>query len=151
MFVTGIREGQNIDYEHLSRAELPVPPKDEQAAIVRFLDHANRKINHFIRSKRRLIELLNEQKQAVIHRAVTCGIDPNVRLKPSGIDWLGDVPEHWEVQKVKQVSKLLVSNVDKISLQNEMPIRLCNYTDVYKNEVISDKINSWLRQQQKMK
>jgi type I restriction enzyme S subunit len=102
LFVTGIREGQNIDYERLSRAELPLPPKDEQVAIVRFLDHANRKIDRFIRDKRRLIELLNEQKQAIIHRAVTRGLDPNVRLKPSGIEWLGDVPEHWEYNAIKR-------------------------------------------------
>ena len=68
-------------------------------------------------------------------------LKPYAEYKDSGVPWLGNVPEHWEVQKVKHVSKLLVSNVDKISLQNEMPIRLCNYTDVYKNEVISDKIN----------
>ena len=67
-----------------------------RAAIVRFLDHADRRIRHAIRAKQKLIALLNEQKQAVIHRAVTRGLDPNVRLKPSGVEWLGDVPEHWE-------------------------------------------------------
>lgn len=105
LFVTGIREGQNIDYGRLSRAELPVPPKDEQVAIVRFLDQANRKIDRVTRDKRRLIKLLNEQKHAIIHRAVTRGLDPNVQLKPSGIDWLGDVPEHWEVKKLKWIAQ----------------------------------------------
>jgi type I restriction enzyme S subunit len=118
LFVTGIREGQNIDYERLSRAEMPMPPEEEQAAIVRFLDHANRKIDGFIRAKRKLIGLLNEQKQAIIHRAVT-GKD-EVRMvkdengnssfilqpstlpkKPSGIPWLGDIPQHWEVKKLR--------------------------------------------------
>jgi type I restriction enzyme S subunit len=97
LFVTGIREGQNIDYERLSRAEMPMPPEEEQAAIVRFLDHANRKIDGFIRAKRKLIGLLNEQKQAIIHRAVTRGLHPDVPLKPSGIPWLGDIPQHWGV------------------------------------------------------
>jgi type I restriction enzyme S subunit len=78
-------------------APLPLPPPDEQAAIVKFLDYANGKIERAIRAKRKLIGLLNEQKQAIIHRAVTRGLDPNVKLKPSGIPWLGDVPEHWEV------------------------------------------------------
>jgi type I restriction enzyme S subunit len=96
LFVTGIREGQNIDYERLSRAEMPMPPKDEQAAIVRFLDHANRKIDGWVRAKRKLIGLLNEQKQAIIHRAVTRGLYPDVLLKPSGIPWLGDIPTHWD-------------------------------------------------------
>jgi type I restriction enzyme S subunit len=73
------------------------PPLSEQAAIVRFLDYADRRIRRYIRAKHRLIELLEEQKQAIIHRAVTRGLDPNVRLKRSGVEWLGDVPEHWEV------------------------------------------------------
>ena len=80
-----------------------VPPPDEQAAIVRFLDHANRKIDGFIRAKRKLIGLLNEQKQAIIHHAVTRGLDPNVPLKPSGIPWLGDIPAHWEVRRIKSL------------------------------------------------
>jgi len=101
LFVTGIREGQNIDYERLSRAEMPMPPEDEQAAIVRFLDHANRKIDGFIRAKRKLIGLLNEQKQAIIHRAVTRGLHPDVTLKPSGSVWLGDIPAHWEMHRAK--------------------------------------------------
>ena len=101
LFVTGIREGQNIDYERLSRAEMPMPPEEEQAAIVRFLDHANRKIDGFIRAKRKLIGLLNEQKQAIIHRAVTRGLYPDAPLKPSGIPWLGDIPKHWEVRRAK--------------------------------------------------
>ena len=103
LFVTGIREGQNIDYERLSRAELPMPSEDEQAAIVRFLDHANRKIDGFMRAKRKLIGLLNEQKQAIIHRAVTRGLHPDVLLKPSGIPWLGDIPKHWDILRAKYV------------------------------------------------
>jgi type I restriction enzyme S subunit len=84
-------------------APIPLPPPDEQAAIVRFLDHANRKIDGFIRAKRKLIALLGEQKQAIIHRAVTRGLDPNAPLKPSGIPWLGDIPRHWEVWPLKRI------------------------------------------------
>ena len=87
-----------------SSSPFPLPPLPEQAAIVRFLDHADRRIRRYIRAKQKLIKLLEEQKQAIIHRAVTRGLDPNVRLKPSGVEWLGDVPEHWEVQRVKQRS-----------------------------------------------
>ena len=83
---------------------LPVPPLPEQAAIVRFLDHADRRIRLYIRAKEKLIALLEEQKQAIVHRAVTRGLDPNVRLKPSGVEWLGAVPEHWEVRRVKSLS-----------------------------------------------
>jgi type I restriction enzyme S subunit len=84
-----------------------LPPPDEQAAIVRFLDHANRKIDGFIRAKRKLIGLLNEQKQAIIHRAVTRGLDPDVPLKPSGAPWLGDIPAHWEVRAFARISRVV--------------------------------------------
>ncbi len=86
---------------------LPLPPLPEQAAIVRFLDHADRRIRRYIRAKQKLIKLLEEQKQAIIHRAVTRGLDPNVRLKPSGVEWLGDVPEHWEVASVGELCRYL--------------------------------------------
>ncbi len=108
LFVTGIRQGQNIDYEKLGCAQLPLPPPEEQAAIVRYLDHADRKIRRYIRAKQKLIKLLAEQKQAIIHRAVTRGLDPNVRLKPSGVEWLGDVPEHWEIRRAKAVCSDIV-------------------------------------------
>jgi len=83
--------------EHFKMIYTALPPLPEQSPIVRFIAHFDRRINRLIRAKRRLIELLNEQKQAIIHRAVTRGLDPNVRLKPSGSDWLGDVPEHCQV------------------------------------------------------
>ena len=82
---------------------LSAPPVSEQAAIVRFLDHADRRIRRYILAKQKLIKLLEEQKQAIIHRAVTRGLDPNVRLRPSGVEWLGDVPEHWEVLRLARV------------------------------------------------
>ena len=82
---------------------LPVPSKDEQRQIVSFLDWKVTQIKKFIRNKQRLIELLKEQKQNVINQAVTRGLDPNVKLKPSEVAWLGDIPEHWEVTKLKRV------------------------------------------------
>ena len=98
-----IRDGQDLNYSNFSLVDLPLPPTDEQIAIAKCLDHANRKIDRFIRVKRRLIGLLNEQKQAIIHRAVTRGLNPNVALKSSGIAWLGDIPAHWEVLRAKYV------------------------------------------------
>src|SRR5690606_19132076 len=61
---------------------------------------ADRRIRRYIRAKQKLIKLLEEQKQAIIHRAVTRGLNPDVRLKPSGAEWLGDVPEHWEIWQI---------------------------------------------------
>jgi len=94
------------DWQFVGGMPIPLPPLPEQAAIVRFLDHADRRIRRYIRAKQKLIKLLEEQKQAIIHRAVTRGLDPNVRLKPSGVEWLGDVPEHWEELPLKRVSRL---------------------------------------------
>ncbi|MCG2767054.1 MAG: restriction endonuclease subunit S [Anaerolineae bacterium] len=93
--------------EHFKQIYCCAPPLPEQAAIVRYLDYHDRLIRRYIRAKQKLIALLEEQKQAIIHRTVTRGLDPNVRLKPSGVEWLGDVPEHWEVLRLKQ----LVRNV----------------------------------------
>ncbi len=91
-----------LDREDAYRRLIPYPDNlREQDAIVRFLDHADRRIRRYIRAKQKLIKLLEEQKQAIVHRAVTRGLDPNVRLKPSGVEWLGDVPEHWEVKPAK--------------------------------------------------
>ncbi len=84
-----------------------IPPQAEAQAIVRFLDHADRRIHRCIRLKRQLIGLLNEQKQGIILQAVTRGIDPCVPMKASGMEWIGNVPDHWEVRRVKQLAKIL--------------------------------------------
>ena len=63
--------------------------------------YVDRRIRRYVSAKRKLIALLEEEKQAVISQVVTRGLDPNVRLKPSGVDWLGDVPEHWEVWQLR--------------------------------------------------
>jgi type I restriction enzyme S subunit len=98
----GIRErSTDFRFDGFGSQTVPLPPLPEQSAIVRFLDHAERKIRRYIRGKQKLIKLLEEQKQAIIYRAVTRGLDPNVRLKPSGVEWLGDIPEHWEVRRLK--------------------------------------------------
>ncbi len=103
----GIRErSTDFRFEGFGSQPVPLPPLPEQAAIVRFLDHADRRIRRYIRAKQKLIKLLEEQKQAIIHRAVTRGLDPNVRLKPSGVEWLGDVPEHWEVWQIGHFARV---------------------------------------------
>jgi type I restriction enzyme S subunit len=86
-----------IPMELLKCEPFPVPPREDQDAIVRFLAWANGRLDRAIRAKRRVIALLNEQKQGIIHRAVTRGLDPSVPLKPSDIPWLGDIPLHWEM------------------------------------------------------
>jgi type I restriction enzyme, S subunit len=112
----GVRVGQwDLSISGMRQIPVLVPPEEEQDAIVRFLDHANRKINGFIRAKRKLIGLLNEQKQAIIHNAVTRGLNPDVPLKSSGILWLGDIPTHWKQLR----SKYLFHEVDERSRSGE--------------------------------
>jgi len=103
---TGIRSSRLRLYPEVF-LDIPVirPPLEEQWAIVRFLDHADSRIRRAVSTKRRLIALLTEEKQAVIHRAVTRGLDPDVPLKPSGVEWLGDVPAHWEVMLNQRLLK----------------------------------------------
>ena len=102
---TGVVESRLRLYtDDLFRLHAPVPPLAEQRAIVRYLDYVERRIRRYVDAKRKLIALLEEEKQAVINQAVTRGLDPNVRLKPSGVEWLGDVPEHWEMVHVRSKS-----------------------------------------------
>jgi type I restriction enzyme, S subunit len=99
----GVRVGQwDLSIPGMRQIPVLVPGEDEQAAIVRFLDHANRRIERAIRTKKKLIALLDEQKQVIIHRAVTRGLNPTVPFKPSGIPWLGDIPRHWDTCALKR-------------------------------------------------
>lgn len=115
-----------------------LPPPEEQVQIVAYLRAQDAHIARFIQAKRDLIKLLTEQKLRIIDHAVTRGLDASVALKPSGIEWLGEVPEHWEVALIKHVADVRFSGVDKHSHDHETPVRLCNYTDVYKNDRITD-------------
>jgi type I restriction enzyme S subunit len=94
---------ENVNGEKYANMPVTLPPPSEQAAIVRFMDWANGRLERAIRAKRKVIALLNQQKQAIIHRAVTRGLDPSVPLKPSGIPWLGDIPRHWEVVRSRRL------------------------------------------------
>ena len=94
------------DWHFIGNMVQPLPPLGEQAAIVRYLDDADQRIRDYMSAKERLIALLEEERQAVIHQAVTRGLAPNVKLKPSGVDWLGDVPAHWETSRVGHFSEV---------------------------------------------
>lgn len=123
--------------DRFAALEIPLPPRPEQDQIVAYLRAQDAHIARFIKVKRDLIKLLVEQKLRIIDHAVTRGIDASVALKPSGIEWLGEVPEHWEVALIKHVADVRFSGVDKHSYDHETPVRLCNYTDVYKNDRIT--------------
>lgn len=106
---SGLR--QNLDWTDFKYLPCSVPPLPEQTSIVRFLDHVERRIRRYIRAKQKLIELLEEQKQITIHQAVTGQIDlrtgrPYPAYKDSGVDWLGEVPEHWQLVRLKDVAHI---------------------------------------------
>jgi type I restriction enzyme S subunit len=95
---------RNLYWPHLKRVGVVIPPPDEQTAIVRFLDWANGRLEKAIRAKQKVIKLLNEQKQTIIHQALTRGLDPSVALKPTGIPWLKEAPEHWGITPLKRIA-----------------------------------------------
>ena len=126
-----VKDRNRLYWEDFKRIPSVYPPREEQVAIVRFLDHADRHIRHVIRAKRKLIALLNEQKQVIIHQAVTRGLDPKVRFKPSGVEWLGDVPEHWEVVALRlRYSQCLGKMLDSKRVLGVHSLRYLRNTDV---------------------
>ncbi len=146
-----------IPMEKLKAELFPLPPLPEQAAIVRYLDYMDRRIRRYIRAKGKLIKLLEEQKQAIIHRAVTRGLyglvgkedyaktqrrgeeegnthakwDKPVKYKPSGVPWLGDVPEHWEVVSLRhRYSQVLGKMLDGKRITGSHSLPYLRNTDV---------------------
>ena len=132
-----------------SAARMPIgrsvcaPPLAEQYAIACYLDHVDRCIQGYIEAKEKLITLLEEARQATIQRAVTRGLDPNVPLKSSGVDWLGDVPAHWEISRVK--SEFISLNHRRVPLnaveRGEMKERRYDY---YGASGVIDKVDDYL-------
>ena len=137
-FSRGIVADRNrLYWDEFKQMPSLVPPRPEQDQIVAYLQAQDVHIARLIKAKRDLIGLLTEQKLRIIDHAVTRGLDAQVALKPSGIDWLGDVPGHWDIALLKHVADVRFSGVDKHSHDHEIPVRLCNYTDVYKNDKIT--------------
>ena len=125
----GIRVNQwDLDPEEFQRIELVLPPKSEQNQIFKFLDYETAKIDSLIAKQEKLIELLKEKRQAVISHAVTKGLNPDVAMKDSGVEWLGEVPEHWGATKIKYVAEL----TPKKSELSNSDSRLCTFIPMEK-------------------
>lgn len=92
-----------------------LPPIEEQNRMVAYLDDATSKVDEAIAQQQKMIDLLNERKQIIINNAVTHGLDPNAKMKPSGIDWIGDIPEHWELRRMRYLCKITTGNKDTIN------------------------------------
>jgi len=123
--------------------DMPVllPPAEEAEQIGRFIRAYDRRVNRLIRAKQRLIDLLTEQKQAIIQRAVTRGLDPDVPLKPSGVDWLGDVPAHWEVMQLRHVAQGFNNGTSAYQIaEGETPYAVTRIETISTGQINFDKV-----------
>ena len=129
----GIRErSSDFRFNDFKELYLPVPPRVEQDAIVSYLDATTSKIDAAIAQQQKMIDLLNERKQIIINNTVTKGLDPNVPMKNSGVEWIGKIPEHWEVRKLGTIGSTIngVSHDSSYFGEGEPFV---SYSDVYKN------------------
>lgn len=135
--VTGIREGQNINYAMLAKHFIPVPPEEEQRQIVAYLDYKSNKINERICQRERELQTLSELKQAEIATVVTRGLDPNVPMKESGIEWIGQIPAHWEVTQLRKYLRLFSDkghpDMDLLSVTREQGVIVRDITSKEEN------------------
>ena len=115
-----------LNQDLIKNAMIIFPPKDEQKKIASYLDEKIAKIDAFISGKEKFIELLKEQKQIIINDAVTKGLNKNAKFKDSGVEWLGEIPSHWEIRKVKNIFKLII---DPAPIGNKEKL-LSIYTDI---------------------
>lgn len=127
---TGLRKVINVPI--FNSTKLPVPPQSEQDQIVRYLDNAVTKINKFIRAKKKQISLLTEYKNARINQAVTKGINPNADFKDSGIEWIGDIPAHWDIKYLFQIASEQTLSNKTIHNQNLLSL---SYGKIVKKDI----------------
>lgn len=129
-----------INLSELKKLKVPYPPLQEQTQIAAFLDHETAKIDTLIEKQQQLIELLKEKRQAVISHAVTKGLNPNAPMKDSGVEWLGEVPEHWDVTRAKFVASIFVPQRNKPELNETQGIAWATMDDM-KNKYIEHTSN----------
>ncbi|MDP1318057.1 restriction endonuclease subunit S [Acinetobacter lwoffii] len=130
---------QSMKFEDFRRLPILVPPKSEQTQIANFLDHETAKIDTLIAKQEKLIELLKEKRQAVISHAVTKGLNPDVTMKDSGVEWLGQVPEHWITSKLKYFAVIQGGFAFSSDLFIEEGIQVLRIGNVYQNSLSLDR------------
>ena len=138
----GIRDGQSISYSAWAKDELALPPKNEQIAIASYLDDRTTAIDSKIQLLEEKSKSLAELRKSVVHQAVTKGLNANVKMKPSGVDWIGDVPAHWQMKRVKDITKCLdgkrepLNAVERAEMQGSIPYwganNIVDYIDRFK-------------------
>ena len=133
-----------VSWEFISDLEIPIPTKPEQTQIANYLDRKTTEIDNLIADKKALVELYKEEKTAIINQAVTKGINPEVKMKDSGIEWLGKIPEHWEVKKLKYVAKMLSGNAFSSKDFCESGVQLLKISNLYNNQLSLDRQPTFL-------
>lgn len=133
-----LRDGLNL--EHLGDMSCPLPNKDEIQKIANFLDYETAKIDSLIEKQQKLIELLKEKRQAVISHAVTKGLNPDVPMKDSGVEWLGQVPEHWISSRLKYYTNQIVDGAHFTPTYSETGIPFLRVTDIHNDEIDMENI-----------
>lgn len=103
----GLRDGKMVSYDQFGGIKLPFPEIYEQRQIAAYLNRETAKIDKLIAKQQKLIKLLKEKRQAVINQAVTKGLNPNVKMRDSGVEWLGEIPEHWTQLSIRHMTKIL--------------------------------------------
>ena len=153
---------ESVEQEYLSKTVLPLPTLAEQAAIATFLDHETAKIDALIAEQQRLIELLQEKRQAVISHAVTKGLNPDAPMKDSGVEWLGEVPEHWEKSRLRALFRQekrqdqptspvlsvyrdygVILKDSRDDNHNKTPESLSAYQLVNRDDLVVNKMKAW--------
>jgi len=129
-----------LNYGFTNKVMVPLIPLKEQKTIANFLDHKSSEIDSLIADKEKLIEKLEEYKQSIITEAVTKGLNPNVKMKDSGIEWIGEIPEHWEIIKLKYLGRCQ-NGVSKGAEYFGEGYPFVSYGDVYQNMELPSKIN----------
>lgn len=129
---SGINDGD------IKNTQIPYPSLPEQHAIVRFLDYKTGQIDSFIANRQKQIDLLKEQKAGIINKAVTKGINPNAKMKDSGIEWIGDVPEHWKKMRLKNISRRITNGFvgSTSDILKETGVRYIQALHVKQNTII---------------
>jgi len=140
-FMEGAAGQKRVSTDFVKNFPMPTPSMAEQKLIVNYLEKKTSEIDLTIEKDTRLIELLKEKRTTLINHVVTKGLDPTAEMKDSGVEWIGEIPEDWEVNKTKKITDVKISNVDKKSKENEPEVFLCNYTDVYNHEFITSKLD----------
>ena len=153
----------NISQDTIRNEKIPVPPLSEQSAIATYLDEQTSKIDIAIAQQQKMIDLLNERKQIIINNAVTKGLNPNVKMKDSGVEWIGEMPEHWEMKRLKSIlsvkdkrnanpEALLLSVYTAIGVRPRQELEergnkastVINYKIVSKGDLIVNRLLAWM-------